>query len=144
MELLSEREIIIAILSTGPVGLGDVINYTDSTPNKHNSSSFCLWYVSPLWQSNDVNNTKYTLLDESNKWTVVSRQRFTSININVEKIQTTIILESSATETVELLVYHSAINVLSLICFFFSSVTHQAQMIFTPSRVTCSMANEND
>ncbi|CAF3100408.1 unnamed protein product, partial [Rotaria sp. Silwood2] len=31
MELLSEREIIIAILSTGPVGLGDVINYTDST-----------------------------------------------------------------------------------------------------------------
>ncbi|CAF1461010.1 unnamed protein product [Rotaria sordida] len=218
MEPLPEREIVIAILSTGPVSPGDAINYTDSkrimkccrqdglilkpdrpitmidllisdwsqnngnkqgelystqstineqifyiifastmqrdyliyplligthsgviwsyenpleliifdnnhpldvSANKCNSSSFCLWYVSPLWQFNDVNNTTYALM---------------------EKTQTTIVLEGSAAEIVQLLVYHSAMNVLNLKCFL-SPITGQAQLVVTPSRVTCSGVN---
>ncbi|CAF0898849.1 unnamed protein product [Rotaria sordida] len=41
----------------------------DVSANKCNSSSFCLWYVSPLWQFNDVNNTTHALMGESDKWT---------------------------------------------------------------------------
>ncbi|CAF1150017.1 unnamed protein product [Rotaria sordida] len=44
----------------------------DVSANKCNSSSFCLWYVSPLWQFNDVNNTTHALMGESDKWTFVS------------------------------------------------------------------------
>ncbi len=106
---------------------------------KCNNSSFCVWYVSPLWQFNDANNTKYALLGESDKWTVVSRQRISSINTDVGKTQTTVSLEGSAGEGVNLSVYHSGMNVVNVKCTL--STTGQAQLIISPSKVTCSGAN---
>ena len=109
----------------------------DISANKCDNSSFCLWYISPLWQFNDANNTKYALLGESDKWTTVSRQRFTSINMNKENNQTTISLEGATAEIVQLLIYHSAMNIISLKCFL-SPATGQAQLVITPSKITCS------
>jgi hypothetical protein len=112
----------------------------DVLANKCDDSSFCVWYVSPLWEFNDTNNTKYALLGESDKWTVVSRQRFTAIHTNAEKTQTTISLEGSVDEIVHLLVYHSAMNIVSVKCTF-SSISIQAQLIISPTTVTCSGIN---
>jgi hypothetical protein len=112
----------------------------DISANKCDNSSFCLWYISPLWQFNDANNTKYALLGESDKWTTVSRQRFTSINMSKENNQTTISLEGATAEIVQLLVYHSAMNIISLKCFL-SPTIGQAQLIITPSKITCSGMN---
>jgi len=112
----------------------------DISASKCDNSSFCLWYVSPVWQFNDANNTKYALLGESDKWTVVSRQRITSINTDATKTLTTISLEGSANEIVNLSVYHSAINIVNVKCAI-SSTTKQAQLIISPTRVSCSGVN---
>jgi hypothetical protein len=112
----------------------------DVLANKCDNSSFCVWYLSPLWQFNDTNNTKYALLGESDKWTVVSGQRITSINTDVGKTLTTISLEGSAGEIVNLLVYHSTMNIVNVKCSI-SSTTGQAKLIISPSKVTCSEVN---
>jgi len=112
----------------------------DVLANKCDNSSFCVWYLSPLWQFNDTNNTKYALLGESDKWTVVSGQRITSINADVGKTLTTISLEGSAGEIVNLSVYHSAMNIVNVKCSI-SSTTGKAQLIISPSKVTCSGVN---
>jgi hypothetical protein len=108
--------------------------------NKCDNSSFCVWYVSPLWQFNDANNTKYAFLGELNKWTAVSQQRITSINTNTEKTLTTISLQGSANEVVNLLVYYSTMNTVTIKCSF-SSTSGQAQLIISPSKATCSGVN---
>lgn len=109
----------------------------DISASNCNAASFCIWFISPVWQFDDVNATKYALLGESDKWTAVSQQRFTSIVTNTEKSQTIIVLEGSEAEIVQILVYHSAMNVLSVKCFL-SAKSGQAQLIITPSNITCS------
>jgi hypothetical protein len=111
----------------------------DVSANKCDNSTFCVWYLSPLWQFNDANNTKYALLGESDKWTAVSRQRITSISTDAGKTLTTVSLQGSAGEIVNLSVYHAAMNVVSVKCSL--SSTGQAQLIISPSKVTCSAAN---
>jgi len=93
-----------------------------------------------LKQFNDANNTKYALLGESDKWTVVSRQRITSINADTGKTLTTISLDGSAGEIVNLLVYHSAMNIVNVKCAF-SSTSREAQLLISPSRVSCTEMN---
>jgi hypothetical protein len=112
----------------------------DVSSNKCNSSSFCVWYISPLWEFNDTDNTQYALLGEVDKWTVVSRQRFTSIVINTENTQTIISLEGSLAGIVQLSLYHSVMKIVSLKCFL-SPTTGQARLVITPSRIVCSGAD---
>lgn len=108
-----------------------------------NASSFCLWYISPLWQFQDANQTKFAFLGESDKWTAISRQRFTSINIDMKNSQTTISLEGSPAEIIQLSIYHSAKGVITLKCFL-SPSTGQAQLVITPTTVTCFGINLGD
>ncbi len=116
----------------------DDIHPLTVSANKCNDSSFCLWYLSPLWTFADSNHTQYALLGELNKWTAVSRQRFISLTTNTERTQTTIILHGAFSEMVQLLVYHSKLASVRVTCSLSSG---QAQLIITPSTVTCSKIN---
>lgn len=71
-----------------------------------NNSSFCRWYLSPVWSFSDPKNTQYALLGEWNKWTAVSRQRFNLVTTNAENTKTLIQLVGGVSEKVEVLVYH--------------------------------------
>ena len=108
----------------------------DVSASKCNDASFCLWYVSPLWEFNDAAHTKYALLGEYNKWTVVSRQRFVSITTNTEKTQTTVVVQGVASEPVSIVVYHSTLHTQTVNCQL--SAAGQANLIITPTTTTCS------
>ena len=99
--------------------------------------TFCVWYLSPLWQFSDANSTKYALLGESDKWTVVSRQRITSIKTDAGKTQTTVSLQGAVGEVVNLSIYHGVLNVVNVKCVL-SSSTGEGQLVISPSNVTCS------
>lgn len=105
--------------------------------SKCTDKAICLWFVSPLWQFGDPIHTQYALLGEYNKWTAVSRQRFLSITTNAEKIQTTIVVQGAASEKVQILVYHSTLQILTVDCQM-SAITGQANLIITPQNAICS------
>ncbi len=102
-----------------------------------NDLAFCLWFISPLWQFNDSNNTKYALLGEWNKWTAVSRQRFLSITTNTENTQTIINIQGVTSELVPIVVHHSVLQSVTVNCLT-SSENGQANVVITPTNVTCS------
>jgi hypothetical protein len=105
---------------------------------KCNDTSFCLWYSSPFWQFNDSSSTKYAFMGEINKWTFISRQRFSSLNINSDNIQMTITVQGVPNESVHLLVYHSKFqSIIQIVCNL-SNHNAQAQLIISPANVTCS------
>ncbi|CAF3418034.1 unnamed protein product [Rotaria socialis] len=101
---------------------------------KCNDSSFCLWYLSPVWTFADPNNTQYALLGEFNKWTAVSRQRFTSLTTNPERTTTIVGLVGGTIEIVEFLVYHSKLVIVRLNC---SLSCAEGILQITLSTVTC-------
>lgn len=107
------------------------------TENKCKDLLICLWYVSPKWQFNDPLQTNYALLGELNKWTAVSRQRFSSITTNVDKTQTTIVVQGVAAEVVPIGIYHSKFQSMTVNCTI-SGTTGQANLIITPANVVCS------
>jgi hypothetical protein len=88
----------------------------DVSTNYCNDSTFCLWYVSPLWAFADPKETQYALLGESNKWTAVSQQRFDSLTNNNEGTQTTIRLQGASHEVVQVSVYHSKLGSTAVKC----------------------------
>ncbi len=102
-----------------------------------NDSSICLWYISPLWQFNDPNETKYALLGEWNKWTAISRQRFLSITTNTENTQTTITVQGVTSEIVSIVVYHSTLQSVTVNCTI-SAENGQASLVITPTNAVCS------
>ena len=81
---------------------------------------------------------QYTLLGEWNKWTAVSQQRFASIVTNAEKSQTTINLQGSSAEAVQLVVYHPTLSTGIITCRIPPGSGGHAQLIITPSDVNCS------
>ena len=105
--------------------------------NNCDESHICVWYVSPVWQFDDVLRTNYTLLGELDKWTAVSRQRFLSITTNTEKTQTTVVVQGVASETVQVGVYHSSLGSTKVNCSI-STANGQANLVITPTSVTCS------
>jgi hypothetical protein len=107
------------------------------TASNCNDLSICLWYVSPVWQFNDPVYTKYALLGELNKWTAVSRQRFLSITTNIEKTETTIIVQGAASEIVPVVVYHSTLQTVTVNCTM-SAAQGQATIVITPTTTVCS------
>ena len=107
-----------------------------SHDNCHDNS-FCVWYTSPLWQFNDVNRTEYALLGESNKWTVVSRQRFLSITTNTENTRTTIVIQGIISEIVSIGIYHSILQSTIVNCSI-TAENGQANLILTPTNAICS------
>jgi hypothetical protein len=114
----------------------DGIHPLTVSANKCNDSSFCLWYLSPVWSFADPSHTQYALLGNLNKWTAVSRQRFPSFTTDAERTKTVFtILGGTPTEMVELLVYHSTLGVVRLNC---SLSCAEGELTITPSAVTCS------
>jgi len=116
------------------------LNYTsplDVSATRCNDLSICVWYISPLWQFNDLNKTKYALLGEWNKWTAVSRQRFLSIITNTENTQTTIIVQGVISEIVSIIVYHSTLQSVTVNCTI-STENSQASLVITPTNAVCS------
>jgi hypothetical protein len=106
--------------------------------NQCNDSSMCVWYVSPLWIFNDSMKTKYALLGEWNKWTVVSRQRFISITTNTENTETTIRIQGVISEVVSIIVYHSTSPQPVIVNCTISNQNGQANLVITPTSAVCS------
>ena len=132
----AQSGVIWSYYNTSEWSLFDDQHPLDVSANMCDKGRFCVWYLSPLWQFNDANSTKYALLGEYDKWTAVSRQRISSIKTDAGKTQTTVSLEGDAGEVVNLSVYHAALNVVNVKCSL-SSSTGQGQLIITPSKVTC-------
>ena len=102
-----------------------------------NDTSFCLWYNSPLWIFNDSLSTKYAFMGELNKWTFVSQQRFSSLILNSDNTQMTIIVQGAPNEVVDVLVYHSKFaSIIHLICHF-STDNLQTQLVINSTNVVC-------
>ncbi len=95
-----------------------------------------VWYVSPLWQFNDVAKTKYAFLGELNKQTAVSQQRIPSIDTNPEKTQTTITLQGERSERVQLAVYHPSLPSGIIECQI-SPGNAEGQLLISPSGLYC-------
>ncbi len=108
----------------------------DVQASKCNDLSICLWYVSPLWEFNNPAKTKYALLGEWNKWTAVSQQRISSIDINAEKTQTTIDLQGERSEIVQIAVYHPSVPSAIVNCQI-SPGNAAGQLVITPTDVYC-------
>ena len=104
--------------------------------SKCDDASFCLWYISSVWQFNDALHTKYALLGEYNKWTAVSRQRFVSITTNTENTRTTVAVQGAASELVPVVVYHTTLETQTVNCQL--SASGHANLIITPTTTTCS------
>ena len=101
------------------------------------AETLCVWYISPVWQFNDSNKTKYALLGEWNKWTAVSRQRFLSITTNTENTQTTIVVQGLSSEVVPVVVYHSTLRSITVNCSI-TAENGQANLVITPTNAICS------
>jgi hypothetical protein len=102
-----------------------------------NDKSFCLWYNSPLWIFNDSQSTKYAFMGEINKWTFISRQRFTHLYTNNDNTKMTIIIQGSPNELIQLLVYHSKFQSIIQVSCHFSHQNLQAQLIINSTNVIC-------
>ena len=115
----------------------DNVNPLHVSFNQCNNLSICLWYVSPLQSLNDSADTQYALLGEWNKWTAVSKQRFTSIVTDTKKNEATVTVEGVSGETVLVVVFHSVLLALTINCPI-SAVNGQTHLVITPSNVVCS------
>ena len=133
----AEPGVIWPYYNTSELSPFDEQHPLDVSAKNCGNATFCVWYLSPLWQFNDASSTKYALLGEYDKWTAVSRQRISSIKTDVTKTQTTISLVGAADEIVNLSVYHSVFNVVNVKCRI-SSSTGQGQLVISTSRVACS------
>ena len=101
------------------------------------AESLCVWYISPVWEFNDSNKTRYALLGEWDKWTAVSRQRFLSITTNAENTQTTIVVQGLSSEVVPVVVYHSTLQSITVNCSI-TAENGQANLVITPTNTICS------
>ena len=86
---------------------------------------------------NDGSSTQFALLGEQNKWTAVSRQRFSSIEVSAQTKEATVTVEGVANEIVPVIVYHSVLLSLTINCPI-SSVNGQAKLVVSTSNVVCS------
>ena len=105
--------------------------------NQCDNVTVCLWYISPLQSLGDSSSTQFALLGEWNKWTAVSKQRFSSITTDTQTHQATIIVEGVEGEVVPVGVFHSVLLSVTVNCPI-SSTTHQARLVVTTSNVACS------
>ncbi|CAF2091167.1 unnamed protein product [Rotaria magnacalcarata] len=104
-----------------------------------NSTSFCLWYSSPIWIFNDSLSTQYSFMGEINKWTFISQQRFSSLTFNSQNTQMTILVQGVNNESAEILVYHSKFqSIIHLICHLSNNYL-QAQLTINSTHVICSL-----
>jgi hypothetical protein len=102
-----------------------------------NDTSFCLWYNSPLWYFNDSQSTKYAFMGELNKWSFVSQQRFSSLFINSDNTNMTIIVEGVPNELVYILIYHSKFeSIIQLTCHFYTDKL-ETQLVINSTNVIC-------
>jgi hypothetical protein len=133
----SEGGVIWSYDNAQQISTFDDTHYLDVTASKCNDESFCLWYVSPLWQFNDGTHTKYALLGELNKWTAISKQRFLSITTNTEKTQTTVVVQGAASETVSVVVYHASLGAVTVNCVI-PADNAVVNLVITPTNAVCS------
>lgn len=69
-------------------------------------SNVCVWYISLIWQFNSQPNSAVALMGDFDKWTPVSRQRFTSITIDPAENQARVTYQDVANEEVYLMTYY--------------------------------------
>jgi hypothetical protein len=113
-------------------------NSLQISKDRCNETSFCLWYISPLHQFNNSLQTKYSFMGELNKWTFISRQKFSSLNLNEDNTQMTINVTGVPDELVQVLVYHSKYQaIIHLFCHFYNH-KQQAQITINSTDVICS------
>ena len=100
-------------------------------------TSFCVFYLTPVWEFDVTYKSRYELLGETDKWTAVSRQRISGINIDSSQALVSVTIEGSTNEIVNLSVYNSVLSVVSIKCPILST-TGQARLVISPKMVTCS------
>ena len=125
----------------------DVTMFDDAHPlrissKRCNSSSFCLWYISPLWRFNDAHHSQYALMGELSKWTVVSGQRIRSIDIAADQSQTAITIEGPPGEIISFTAYHPTLGVRSIPCYI-SPPDGRALMVIRWYDISCTEINSS-
>ncbi|CAF1174900.1 unnamed protein product [Didymodactylos carnosus] len=99
-------------------------------------NSFCLWYISPLWQFSQPSKSIYALLGEFNKWVPVSKQRFQSLSISQSNNRTAIDVKGSSLEYTQFLIYSQALGgVITLPCQLSSH--GYGQIVITTQSAVC-------
>ena len=121
----------------------DVKYFSESTPldvsaTQCNSSSICLWYVSPLVELSQSPQVQYSLLGEWNKWTAVSQQRFTSIMTDRQNGQATITIQGATGEIIPVIFFHSALSSITVNCSISTTSGGEAKITVTTSNIVCS------
>lgn len=116
--------------------------FNDTNPlsvsaNQCHNLTICLWYVSPLIEFSNSPKAQFALLGELNKWTAVSRQRFTSIDADTTAGQGTITIQGVPGETIPVVIYHSIFFSVTVNCQI-SSNQNSTKIIITTSDVLCS------
>ena len=126
-------------LTSGSVEVFDESNplkiYADACPR----SVVCIWYISPMWQFDSDPNSGVALIGDFDKWTAVSRQRFTSIIIDDKQSQATVTYQGVSNERVSIFIFHSYGAMVVKACFVGQNGTGWA--IITSTIVTCTEMN---
>jgi hypothetical protein len=112
-------------------------NSLDISKDLCNETSFCLWYNSPILYFNDSLSTQYSFMGELNKWTFISRQRFSSLILNNNNTQMRILVKGTPNEFVYILVYHSKFqSIIRVVCRFYQDKLI-TQLIINSTNVIC-------
>jgi hypothetical protein len=133
----AQSGIIVAGVDAGVPAVFDDSNPLNVSVNQCNNLTVCLWYVSPVWELNDVDKTSYALLGELSKWTAVSPQRFTSIVQDTEKNQITITVQGLLNEHITL-VFLLLVQTVEVVTCWTSATNGQARFIITANNIACA------
>ena len=100
-------------------------------------STVCVWYISPLWQFNSPQpGSSVALLGDLDKWTPVSRQRFTSIVIDLANNLARVTFQGVPGEEIFILTFYPETFWAGTACFVTENGTGWANI--TPTILTCS------
>ncbi len=100
------------------------------------NSSICVWYISPLEKLKGSLGYQFALLGELNKWTAVSRQRFTSITIDRQKNEGRVTVEGVFGERIPVSFFHSIQGPMIVYCPIPAS--GQTHVVITEYDIVCS------
>jgi len=106
--------------------------YADACP----LLTVCIWYISPLWEFNDQANSGVAFMGEFGKWTPVSRQRFTSINIDHKENQARVTYQGTPNEEITIVTADPPDGISYTSCFVNENGTGLA--IVTSTIFTCT------
>ncbi|CAF1132035.1 unnamed protein product, partial [Didymodactylos carnosus] len=112
------------------------LSITKNACGTNDQNSFCLWYISPVFQFSQPSVSSYSLLGELNKWVPVSKQRFESLEVPKSNDRITFNVRGSSLEYTQFLVYSESLGgVIILPCQLSSD--GNGQIVITTQSAIC-------